>query len=290
MKENINDIYSSFHLLYKLTKCFGVLNFSYDKIQKIYTIKLKDTFLNIVIICSIITLQVTLAFHCHLKLVNDLSLEILTNLENTLFLIIILLQFNLNKCKILQIFKKIQIFDSQVKYTVTNITNRSFSYYLIFNGVVLLLYCVQDVIYSFTTEKTLPFKCLAYFYVPYICVASLRLIFVFFLTQLENRYIYLKCITHISGRLFTQNFIELGKIYRLINEVYNLPLALFFFKLFATLTISLYKMLLNPLQGKYTFLRFFSYNVATSMWFIVAFIEAYTIVYFIEKLDNEVCI
>jgi hypothetical protein len=276
MTEGIrSDIYSSFHSIYRLIKHLGILTFSFNSNKRRYVVTKKDILRNVIFIFSVIVLQIGLLV---VEILKNSTPEILSDINGTICLSLSLLNFYFHKTTIIKIFYKISHFDSEVNYNHKH--NSKICLYKICIAVTLILYLIID-ISEFVKYVTGPLFLInsAMFYCEYFIRSSMSLMFVFLLTELENRFIF----STLNSLYTSKGFAQLSEICKLINTVYHVPLILQFARILFSILRSLSFIFLQV-----GFSDSFSYDLTLVLWFSVEVFEAVIITILAENFYKNV--
>lgn len=256
---------------------------SFNRKRKVFYVTKKENLLNIVILFIISAIEITIFIRQILILesnTNTLFLDIMSIPENSFHLFVAYVNFYLYKTMCITIFQKIYKFDKEANYIPSS--NYRMRPYKIFSVLTFIVYLSIDILCLF--NKIFP---LEYIYIV-ICYISIfvnfagRFIFIFLVTEIENRFIFVgssknpKLYKHIK---------TLTEISKHVNNIYSCPLILNAAKICMSLTISLSYtfFLLNEKKSNYVISI-----VITTVWFFLNTCEIGVILLYCQNFYKTV--
>lgn len=288
------SIYSSFSTLYKLGKILGLLTFSFNSKRSEFVVQKKDLFITTVIILFLVIIQFYIFQKCQTKISDTESiLYFLSNLDTCILTFFSSITLYLHKFKFIEIFKKIQLFDTQFHYQPQQ--NKTYQKYFILSTVNIIIYITINVVgyLLFYSDSTMSFICILAYFLSYLIVVCLRLIFVFFLTEIEYRLTFIESIKDQYTTLCKKCLATLFHVLKIINTVHNVHLLLNFLKIFIQILITFgYSLFLFThsvdLPSEPTIQYVVLYFSNTFFWISHSAFELYSLIYYVEKLYAKV--
>lgn len=286
----IKSIYSSFSTLYKFGKILGLLTYSFDSKKSEFTVQKKDIFTTAIIILSFVLIQFYIFEKCQSE-INDTEsiLYFILNIDTCILTFFSSISFYLYKFKLIEIFKKIHLLDTQLKYE--SIKNKRFQKYLNLSVINVIIYFSINIGgYLFLYSEETDFICTSGVFLSYFIIVCLRLIFVFFLTEIECRLTYIRSIQDQYTTLCKKSFTKLFHILGIINIVHNVNLLLNFLKLFIQILFTLaYMLSLFTDSDEFNSIQYILIYYSTSfIWISLSIFDLISIVYYVEKVYLKV--
>nr|ABY40608.1 gustatory receptor [Tribolium castaneum] len=283
MSKTINsDIYFSFDSIYKITKCVGLLIVSFDRKKRNFYVTRVDILINRVVILFVTVLQTGVLVYQVFFLNSQLfTVSLIAALENSVSFVISYVNFYLYRTTNINIFKLIQTFDREVKYKTG--PNSKFYKFKLFCALVLIFYVSTDIVCftcGYATISTLPYDIISY--LTHLVNLAVKLIFVFLVTELENRFIF---IASMKPCEVSKHIITLLHVCSLLNNVHNFPLLLNATKICITLTISLSFSFYHQFEHLDLWSLFL-----TSVWLILGICEMAALLFISQNFYKQVSV
>ena len=280
-RTNHTDIYSSFSIFYKSLRCLGIVPLSFDSEKRQFTLRRKCRLLGIVIVLCIISLQVFLYSFCE-KIYPYLLSHVLIGTDWTVVFALLLIYFNLSSTKIVNLLSEIDTYDRNVNFSYSS--ERLLRKYFFLSCTHIIIFMSTDLIYRRYSSGNGSSICLISSYLSSSFNLLTRLLFVFFIKEIQIRFEYLGKVT--NSKLLLPKLIQLGEICRKLNDFYNFPLLRNFGKLFIWLTMDIVHVVLYE-EGSTE--KFFVVIMSCS-WWVLNFCEVMLIVQPVEALYSKVSI
>lgn len=275
------DIYFSFYSLYKVNKYLGLLFMSFDRKRRAFYLTKKDNLISIIITLIVAALEVGIFVRKIIFLeTNTLFLNIMSLLENSFSVVVSYFNFYLYKTKCITVFENIHKFDLRVNYKFSH--NYKMKRYKIISVLTIFAYVSVDLLCLLF--KMFPLEIMHVVIISYITIiinTAIRFIFIFLVTEIESRFIYVG--SSKNPRLY-KHFGALIEISKVIRNIYNFPLILNAAKICISLTISLSHSFFRINKSNSDYISLF----ITTFWLLVGTFDIGVILFFCQSFYKTV--
>ena len=159
------DIYSSFHVFYRILRCLGIVPYSFDSSAKQFTFQTKYVYLGAFILFFLISSQAFFFSHCKKRLAYFLT-DLLIGVDATVMFALLLIYLKLGTRKIMTLLSKIDTFDKNIKFSYSNDTQLKKCVFL--NCFHFSLMLVSDLIYMKYSSRHAHGFCLSGFWLAVV--------------------------------------------------------------------------------------------------------------------------
>lgn len=253
---------------------------SFDHCRLFYVTK-KDYLLSALVISIVSVLEIGFFIKRLIDLeLNFVFLNILSLFGSSFSFIVSYVNFYLYKYTCINILQKIYKFDTEISYKPLH--NYKLKRYIIFSVLTFISYISIDglcIFLNFFPSEIVHIVIFAY--ISYFINFATRVVFIFFVTEIENRLIF---ISSYKNSKFHKHFKILIEISKSVSSIYNFPLILSAAKICISLTMSLQYVFLQLIVNIFEFTSFF----LSLFWFCASTCEIGVIIFICQKFYNKV--